>query len=279
MRHPPSLLVSPVTYQGGKQRLAGAILDVMGVKEARGGTVFYDLCCGSGAVTVELLNRGWAADAIVMVDIGPWGSFWKALGAGTFDMGRFEALVRSMPAEVGDIQAWLVAQAAQPVREDEVPYLFPILQAGAFGSKAVWTEGSRWRTPGFRSYWLPTATSSRRSPVNPMMPMPETLLERVAALVPRALGLRALRASVETTPWDTAWGGLVYLDPPYAGTTTYGGGFDILAFARSCPFPTWVSEGRALTPGAVGLAMGRRKGGISGDRTEAHDEWLSPFGP
>ena len=29
-------------------------------------------------------------------------------------------------------------------------------------------------------HWQPTATSSRRSPVNPMMPMPDSLYERVS---------------------------------------------------------------------------------------------------
>jgi hypothetical protein len=110
-----------------------------------------------------------------------------------------------------------------------------------------------------------------------MMPMPAALLERVTALAARGRGLRAVCASVEATPWDYTAAGIAYLDPPYAGLTAYGDAFEVEAFARTSPFPLWVSEGRAISPGAVMLAATRRKGGISGDRAVGHAEWLSPF--
>lgn len=52
-------LIPPCTYQGGKQRYAKQIVDIM-FKENNicENTKFYDLCCGSGAITLEIINRG-----------------------------------------------------------------------------------------------------------------------------------------------------------------------------------------------------------------------------
>jgi hypothetical protein len=250
----------------------------MGIDKGREGTVFYDLCCGSGAVAVELLNRGWDPSAIVMVDAGPWGRFWQSLGTGCFDLARFRTEIEAIPVKLTDVQPYLQHLAEQPADADSVLYRYLILQAGAFGGKAVWVAGDRWRTPGFRSYWLPTATSSRRSPVNPMMPMAETLYERVAILVPRARGISALCASVAATPWDRERNGVVYIDPPYIGTTPYGDIFDVEVFARSIPFTAWISEGRPLAGDAIRLSGARSKGGISGDRIGGNEEWLTRVG-
>jgi 16S rRNA G966 N2-methylase RsmD len=250
----------------------------MGIDETRDGVVFYDLCCGSGAITVELLNRGWDPAAIVMVDVGPWGRIWRAFGEGSFDLCCFRAEIDAVPAEPAAVQSYLQSLANQPVDADKLLYRYLILQAGAFGGKAVWIDKDRWKTPGFRSYWYPTATSSRRSPVNPMMPMAETLYKRVAILAPRARGIRAFCLSVTATPWDTSRDGIVYLDPPYTGTTAYADTFDVEAFARSSPFVTWISEGRALVGKATRLSGERSKGGISGNRVGGNEEWLTRVG-
>ena len=49
----------PCSYQGGKQRLAKQIVDIFYEEnDIDDHTQFYDMCCGSGAISVELLNRG-----------------------------------------------------------------------------------------------------------------------------------------------------------------------------------------------------------------------------
>ena len=58
-------------------------------------TKFYDLCCGSGAVTIELLNRGIPPNKIVMCDISSWGVFWKSVGEGTFDLNKFYTMTKN----------------------------------------------------------------------------------------------------------------------------------------------------------------------------------------
>ncbi len=271
-------LVAPASYQGGKQRLASSILDTMGLTKDQPDTIFYDLCCGSGSVTAAVLNRGWTPDRIVMVDSGPWGAFWGSIASGSFNLERFATLIDAFPPPI-NIQAHLATLAARPILDADVPYLYPLLQAGAFGGKAIFIEGGRWKVRdggfAFRSFWLPTEASSRRSPVNPMMPMPRTLLARVGEWVLRGKGLRVLHGPISGVPWDCTRPGLVYLDPPYAGTTSYGEEVDPEAFARAAPFPIWVSETRPLSGRGIRLASGRRKGGISGERSTAHEEWLT----
>jgi len=64
----------PCSYQGGKQRLAKQIVDIIfNENNIDNDTKFYDLCCGSGAISIELMNRGIKPDKINMVDLSPWG--------------------------------------------------------------------------------------------------------------------------------------------------------------------------------------------------------------
>ena len=269
-------MVPPVTYQGGKGRLASQIVEGIGLPRD---TRFWDLCCGSGAVAVEAVNVGQAASKITMVDLGPWGLFWEAIGNGSFDVGRFEVLCSRLPPDPRHIKAAVDALFRAPVGEDAI-YVFLLLQAATVGGTAVWVDDNgRWKKGGgFRDYWLPTATSSRRSHVNPMMPMPSTILERVIVLAEKMRGVEGICGNIaDVVP--LIQDGLVYIDPPYQGTTTYGHAVDVVGLARALPVPCWVSEGRALTERAVCLSTGRAKGGITGDRKRAaNEEWLSAFG-
>ena len=268
-------MVPPVTYQGGKGRLASQIVEAIGLpRDAR----FYDLCCGSGAVAVEAVNAGQEPSKITMVDLSPWGLFWKGIGDGSFDVNRFEAMCKALPSNPREIKGVLEALYQKPAVGDLVPYEFLLLQAGALGGKAIWVKDGRWRNGSFRDYWLPTATSSRRSHVNPMMPMPSTILKRVAVLAEKMRGIEGICADIaDAVP--LIQDGVVYIDPPYQGTTTYGHAVDVVALARTLPVPCWVSEGRALTESAVCFSTGRAKGGITGDRKRAaNEEWLSAFG-
>ena len=68
----------PCSYQGGKQRLAKQIVDIFYAEnEINDETKFYDLCCGSGAVSLELINRGFNSNNITMIDNGCFGQFWQ----------------------------------------------------------------------------------------------------------------------------------------------------------------------------------------------------------
>jgi site-specific DNA-adenine methylase len=259
----------PTSYQGGKQRLAGKILDIIQPKNC----MFWDLCCGSGAVSIELVRRGYDPQNVTMVDAGPWGLVWQMIGEGTFDQARFEKLLSEIPNDLREVQAH-VRNLSRLDPSIDTPYIFLILQASSFGSKAIWIKDGKWQNCSFRDYWLPTATSSRRSPVNPMMPLPQTLLERVKTLCKAMKGVKGIYGDLTTLKPSS---GVVYIDPPYIGTTAYGTSFDIRAYVKTLSVPVYVSEGMGLSDDKLLLSEGRAKGGISGARKTANEEWLSCF--
>ena len=63
------MLRVPCSYQGGKQRIAAQIVDHLIDAAPDSSSHFYDLCCGSGAVSIELVNRGIEPSRITMLDI------------------------------------------------------------------------------------------------------------------------------------------------------------------------------------------------------------------
>lgn len=185
----------PCSYQGGKQRLAKQIVDIMlSDNEKRvgntAGTQFYDICCGSGSVSIEMMNRGMKRENIHMVDLSPWGMFWKKIGEETFDIHLFKDFIDTIPRDITNIKQYALDILSKPVNLDVMIYHFLFLQSCAFGSTATWIEDDKWKKAGgLRDYWLPTESSNRRSPVNPMMPMPDSLYNRVRLLCEEGKGI------------------------------------------------------------------------------------------
>lgn len=271
----------PCTYQGGKQRVAAQIVDVLLEAAPGPSTRFYDLCCGSAAVSIELVNRGVDPSSICMLDISSWGRFWSAIGSGRFNIDVFEQFLSDLPSDKRDFKAHMLALSKLPVGSHEAE-LYPVLQACSFGGKQIWRNGERWANVCFRDYWKPTATSIRRSPANPMQPSPDELRRRIAALVEGMKGVICLNADIMTILDDPLPNdAVVYVDPPYQSTTGYGFGLDISSFIdrfrKVNQVPLFVSEGVPLNDDALMLTFGGAKGGISGMRKEKHQEWLSCF--
>lgn len=96
-------LLPPCTYQGGKQRVANEIVDYIIANDlvfpSKNGTRIYDVCCGSGAVTIEFLNRGVDPSNITMLDISSWGKFWKSIGNGDFSLDKFSWYCNQVPRD------------------------------------------------------------------------------------------------------------------------------------------------------------------------------------
>ncbi len=276
----------PVAYQGGKTRLADTITNLL-LREGKDQT-FYDLCCGCGAVAIALVNKGIDPKRITMVDVGPWGDFWMRIGAGTFDLDYFRSVVDLIPKDPKLVKGFMESPAKQPINEGEsICYKFLLLQAASFGAKPVsrdgWTSvGARWVTHGFRNFWLPTETSNRRSHVNPMMPMPETLLERVQSIAQGMKGVTGMQHDVTKLCYLKS-GSVVYTDPPYGCLTAYARGLDAAKLAQRCiaeECVVFVSEAKPLVGGEpIRISASRKKGGVSGNRKAAHEEWISVFRP
>ena len=200
--NPQEILMStpmrvPCAYQGGKQRVSAQIVDIL--LEAAPGpeSRFYDLCCGSGAVSIELVNRGVDPSRIWMLDISSWGAFWFAIGSGTFSMDIFDHILSGLPDDKRFFKSYMSALSALPVRENEAE-LYPVLQACSFGGKQIWRKGEHWANACFRDYWEPTATSVRRSPANPMQPSPIELRRRIDILANGMKGVTCLHMDIMT---------------------------------------------------------------------------------
>lgn len=275
------IMRAPCSYQGGKQRIAAQIADRLLDAASGPKSRFYDLCCGSGAVSIELVNRGVDPSRIWMLDISSWGSFWSAIGAGSFNLDVFERLLAELPRDKRAYKAHMSKLAALKVGNDEAE-LYPLLQACSFGGKQIWCDEGRWVNACFRDYWEPTATSVRRSPANPMQPGPTELRRRVAAIVNGMRGVKCVNRDIMTilkTPLPS--NAVVYVDPPYKSTTKYGFNFDLTSFISRFreinQAPLFISEGVPLNNKSVLLIFGGAKGGISGARKGKHQEWLSRF--
>ena len=282
----------PCSYQGGKQRLAKQIVDIFYAENKIDEyTQFYDICCGSGAISIELLNRGVKSKNIHMMDKSPWGLVWKMIGEDTFRLDVFKEFVDSIPKDITKIKQYAVDIINKPVDTDMIPYHFLFLQSCAFGSTATWIEGDKWcKAGGLRDYWLPTETSNRRSPVNPMMPMPDNLYKRVKLLCEKAKGLNGYCMDVFDflyildEEWDIKNNGnlIIYIDPPYQNTQQYGYSFNIYELEARIwnNVPIYISEGIEMERAKKTylLSSGRAKGNINGKtKKKPVEEWLNKY--
>lgn len=275
------LMRVPCAFQGGKQRVAAQIVNLLLEAAPEPNSRFYDLCCGSAAVSIELVNRGVDPSRIWMLDISSWGGFWAAIGSGRFKMDVFDQFLSELPSDKRAYKAHMSALSALPVGNHESE-LYPILQACSFGGKQIWRNGERWANACFRDYWEPTETSVRRSHANPMQPSPTELRRRIDALVNGMKGVTCLNMDIMTALNDPIpSNAVVYVDPPYESTTAYGFRFDVTSFVKRFreinQVPLFVSEGIPLSDDALMLKFGGAKGGISGIRKGKHQEWLSRF--
>ncbi len=258
-------LLPPCSYQGGKQRLANQICDI--IEEREGSDfVFYDLCCGSGAVSLEMVNRD---KEVVMIDKGPFGSFWEKIGNNDFNINLLRVEIDKLP-EIERIGEYLKELSNKPVDDKLFVYHYLLLQSGSFGSKQIWVNNNKWCNNTFRNYWKPTATSNRKSPVNPMMPMPETLYARVEDIInfggKQITGYNIdIYDSIDIIKNDNRKK-VIYIDPPYLNTTGYFENFDIFEILKQLEgYTVYVSEGFEFDNcESIILSEGRKKGNVSG---------------
>lgn len=269
-------------YQGGKSKVAKKIVEVIKNNHGEDFT-FADVCCGGGSVSIEMVNSGLHPENIYMFDAGAIGAFWQQVGEGSIDLDYFEYLIYKIPKDPRKIQSHL--KQMSNMEYEYVGKVVPeylLLQAGAFGGKQIYDEGCKFSNTSFRAYWEPTKTSSRRSPVNPMMPMPDTLLRRVKEIVEVMYPIKAFHKYAENINFrkivsNSGKNVVVYIDPPYKGTTGYKDTVDlelVIGNAKRAGCEVYVSEYYALTDNFVILSE-TKKGGISGDRGGIMTEYIS----
>ncbi|GFI31395.1 hypothetical protein IMSAGC013_02790 [Lachnospiraceae bacterium] len=282
----------PCSYQGGKQRLSKQIVDIFYEEnKIDDSTQFYDICCGSGAISMELINRGIKPQNIHMVDKSPWGLVWQMIGDGSFDLSIFKIFIDDIPKDITKIKQYASNIISKPVNVKMLPYHFLFLQACAFGSTATWVENNKWcKAGGLRDYWLPTETSNRKSPVNPMMPMPHNLYRRIELLCEYAEELHGCCMDVfdfiylldEERDNKKNKNIIIYIDPPYQNTQQYGYSFNVYELESQIwnNVPIYISEAIQLQGAKKTylLSSGRTKGNINGNsKKKPVEEWLNKF--
>jgi 16S rRNA G966 N2-methylase RsmD len=268
-------------YQGGKERYASAICEAIGLPTDK---PFFDLCCGSGAVSIEAVRRGQKLSTVTMVDAGPWGMLWEAIGNGSFFTWQLEEELEKVPEQDDAFNAYMYKLAAEPL-DARAPYVFLILQSASFVDYPIWVE---WCCQPI-NYWGHTSNckgTSRwvqhnfhRQCINKTR-----LVKLVSALVKGMRGVRGIRADINSII-PIIKEGIVYIDPPYRGTSSYGHHVNG-TIGRKVQVPCWVSEGEPLTDHAICLSNKRanaRMNGSKGFEKVAKEkntaEWLSYYGP
>lgn len=280
-------LKPPCSYQGGKIRLAPDIIDII-FKECKidNNTIFYDLCCGSGAFSVELINKGINPKNIVMIDAGCMGAFYEMVSKNKFNLDNFEKTIKNIPSTENICQHLTNLSKNEP--KENYIYDYLIMQAGAFGSKQIWIDNNKWMNCSFREYWKPTQNSKRKTPVNPMMPMPEELFIRVKNIVEIMGGkITAHHGYVQNYfdwyfNYDSPKNAVVYLDPPYKGRSNYKYNIDITDVIANIwnDIPIFISEGYDIEKSEKSwlLSEGRTKGNMNGNTNKKPtEEWLNLF--
>lgn len=274
-------LLPPCSYQGGKQRLAKKIVDIIFEQnEINEETKFYDLCCGSGAITLELVNRGINPSNITMVDSGVYGTFWLEVANDTVEIQVLKQMVDNVPSKS---ECKLYLENLSKYVDDSFTCQYLLLQSGSFGGKEISLQDGRWKHHGFRDYWLPTETSVKRSPCNPMSPNQHELYKRVCNIVDILGGrIKVLNCDVETFLSEVQFDDntIVYIDPPYVGTTGYSNNLNVIDVVASIPnnIPIYVSECNKISDEIHFITSGKSKGNITGIvKNKRKDDLLNVF--
>ena len=276
------VILPPCSYQGGKQRVSKEIINyIFETSMIYDNTIFFDLCSGSGAITLELISRDIKPQNITMLDISSWGTFWESIGDGTFSYEKFLTYANAVPRNKSKIHEYIKMLSKENANIDEC-YKYILLQASSFGEKQIWNENGEWKNTSFRDYWQPTSTSKRRSPVNPMQPMIDVLCERVKIISEKCVGIQCIHNDIysvlEFIPKENC---IIYIDPPYSNTTKYGFNFNLNDFLNELfdktLSPIFVSEKEKISNEAIRLNFNGAKGGINGNKKCKHEEWLNVF--
>lgn len=233
----------------------------------RQGYSLVETCCGSAALTLHLLGarrplvpyqggkwrvrrqladvlrqRGFegAPARVVLTDPGPWGVAAGAVVDGATRANVIDRLVALGERDAREVFATL-RDAFVPADPAAFAAEYLFLQRLSYSGKAVGVRDGRWRSPGFNTssaYGLPG--TDRFGAVRPMIPsliavlraygtLASSEVESARRTAPEALA----RCEVPT---------VVYMDPPYAGSTAYPNG-DLSRAEVARLAASWASAG------------------------------------
>ena len=219
-----------------------------------------------------------------MLDVSSWGLFWQQIGNGTFQKEKWEGYCEKVPKDKNKIQNFMIELSKESAEIDE-SYKYLLLQSASFGGKQIWKKDDAWCNTSFRNYWQPTATSKRHSPVNPTQPSILELKNRVNEIITDCKGITCIHNDITAIysilETDISSDSIIYLDPPYSKTTSYGYSFnleEILSNLFDVTLrPIYVSEKEPIAEESYKLNFTSKKGGISGNKSAEREEYLNVF--
>lgn len=236
-----------LTYMGGKAKWARRVLDALGVAER--------------------------PSRVLLVDPGPWGDTWAVLSMHREEVAeRLQQMVGSDPHE-----AWGRLREEVPACPVERAAAHLALQVWNWRNKPIGRAGDSWTgVAGF------SRTTAYGLPPTPHFGAVKPQLPRLLAKL-RAMDLSAIEArqcsAVELEPIP---GAVVYIDPPYQGTTGYG--HDLTRAEVLETVYRWASAGCTVAVseaepllGGHAVALGARASGALGPRKK-RPEWLTVYG-
>ena len=251
------------SYQGSKSKYSEKIVQLINPKND---SHVVDMCCGSGAITLELLER---VDHVTMIDKGSWGLFWKEIENG-FDLDRLRKVMDRLPSERSLEKDYLLS-----IAETEADiYKWVILQAASFGGKEVSIVNGKFTHHGFRPFKI---YNNNGRQYHTIYPNPQELFSRIVSISKIRSRVKAIVDDVMN--YLPEEGDIGYIDPPYTGTTGYTNGFDLHRLVEKWGRNTlFASEGNPLVGAfAVHKLDDRKKTSLSVKNKNNRSEYVSEF--
>lgn len=243
-----------ISYIGGRKTQAGKILSKINYFNA---SRFYDMCCGSGQISMALVKRGFSAKRITMVDNGLWGDVWSRIGSGTFDLLKFADICDQFNT-YHSIKDW----CEQTRYSKNAVYHFLILQACSFGGRPVIVKNRKFKVYGYRDRIQPNIYR---------------LYGRVKEAVELLRGVEGLKSDVlKVSPVEDA---VLFFDPPYSPDQPYyqDNTLTIDKIKKKfnkfyCMYPEQLSDR------VVDFSQKSFRAGVTGKRKALRSEYLSYIG-
>jgi len=194
-------LPHPIPYQGSKRLLAERILGVVGVRKFG---VLYEPFVGSGAITIAAASRRLAERYEVSDTLGPLVGIWRSIIDQPLDLANAYRLVWEAQFESDSIGHFNLVRSEFNEHRDPVKLLY-LLARCVKNAPRFNGDGAFNQSPDKRRNGMQPAKMRRQ-------------VEGVSALLKGHANARALQ--FEDALKDATDADLVYLDPPWEGTST-----------------------------------------------------------
>ena len=217
------------SYIGSKHRIAADILREMERRfgPISGWSTFYDLCSGTGVVGTLVKKRS-PRTHVVLVDLGPWGRFWRLVGNAEGRRRVIRAL-QQLARRAGGAQRFAFCKrlSATPPPDNEAAWVatFFILQKWQLYGRPIKPDDRR---------WVMTCAVGKKG-------ARDAIEQAICYLNSLPLGIEGRQEDIGRTAIKRGKGVVVYIDPPYTGMSAD-------AYGRRAS-PTGAVVARALRQG------------------------------